>query len=171
MKKMNIVRRAKKGGFTLIELLVVIAIIGILSSVVLVSLNSARKKGTDTRVISDVQQTRTALESGYNGGVYQDIYSTTINGANLLAATTTNGSDAANMVSLAADAASQGGALKIYITTNGTTGSATVANATGYAIYGQLTSNTARYFCIDSTGETNASAIANASSTCPTAGN
>jgi general secretion pathway protein G len=53
--------RAQK-GFTLIELLVVIAIIGLLSSVVLASLNSARKKGRDARRLSDLKQLQTALE-------------------------------------------------------------------------------------------------------------
>lgn len=49
-------------GFTLIELLVVIAIIGLLSSVVLSSLNSAREKSRDARRLSDVKQVQTALE-------------------------------------------------------------------------------------------------------------
>ncbi len=53
-------------GFTLIELLVVIAIIGILSSVVLASLNGARKKGRDARRISDIKQLQTALELYYD---------------------------------------------------------------------------------------------------------
>jgi prepilin-type N-terminal cleavage/methylation domain-containing protein len=57
-------------GFTLIELLVVIAIIGILASVVLISLQSARKKGNDSRIISDVQQLRTQAESVYDGSNY-----------------------------------------------------------------------------------------------------
>ena len=61
-------------GFTLIELLVVIAIIGILSSVVLVSLNSARKKGNDTRVISDVNQLRTEFEADFSGGNYGNAF-------------------------------------------------------------------------------------------------
>jgi prepilin-type N-terminal cleavage/methylation domain-containing protein len=64
-------------GFTLIELLVVIAIIGILSSVVLASLNSARKKGRDARRISDIKQLQLALELFYdsNGSEYPDALS------------------------------------------------------------------------------------------------
>ncbi len=63
---------SSKRGFTLIELLVVIAIIGILSSVVLASLNSARKKGRDARRISDMKQMQLALELYYdaNGSTY-----------------------------------------------------------------------------------------------------
>ncbi len=55
-----------KKGFTLIELLVVIAIIGILSSVVLASLNSARKKGRDARRVADIKQIQLALELYYD---------------------------------------------------------------------------------------------------------
>ena len=56
----------KTRGFTLIELLVVIAIIGILSSIVLASLNSARQKGRDARRIADVKQIQLALELYYD---------------------------------------------------------------------------------------------------------
>ena len=57
----------KSKGFTLIELLVVIAIIGILATIVLVSLNSARQKARDTRRITDVRQVALALEMYYDG--------------------------------------------------------------------------------------------------------
>ena len=63
-------------GFTLIELLVVIAIIGILASIVLVSLQTARQKSRDARRIADIKNIQLALEEYYNDFlVYpRDIY-------------------------------------------------------------------------------------------------
>ncbi len=58
-------RRGEK-GFTLIELLVVIAIIGILATIVLVSLNTARQKARDVRRVSDMRQVALALEMYYD---------------------------------------------------------------------------------------------------------
>lgn len=56
----------KRGGFTLIELLVVITIIGLLASVVLVSVNNVRSKARDVRRLSDINQIVLAL------GIYHD---------------------------------------------------------------------------------------------------
>jgi len=56
----------RQDGFTLIELLVVIAIIGILSSVVLASLSSARNKGKDAAVKSQLASMRAQAEIYYS---------------------------------------------------------------------------------------------------------
>jgi len=60
-------------GFTLIELLVVIAIIGILASVVLASLNTARDKGTNAGIVSNINSTRAQAAIYYEdaGNVYE----------------------------------------------------------------------------------------------------
>lgn len=58
-------------GFTLIELLVLIAIIGLLSSIVLASLNTARMKARDAKRFADIKQIQMALELYYDKcGVY-----------------------------------------------------------------------------------------------------
>lgn len=70
----------KSKGFTLIELLVVIAIIGVLASVVLASLNNARRKSRDARRIADIKQIQLALELYFdaNNAYSDDIYSATV---------------------------------------------------------------------------------------------
>ncbi len=67
-------------GFTLIELLVVIAIIGILSTIAVIALQSARGKSRDAKRIADVKQIQTALEMYYSDQV---AYPTTSGDVNL----------------------------------------------------------------------------------------
>lgn len=70
-----------KPGFTLIELLVVIAIIGLLSTLSIVALNSARAKSRDARRISDIKQIQTALELSYNE---KNTYPSSLNHADMV---------------------------------------------------------------------------------------
>jgi prepilin-type N-terminal cleavage/methylation domain-containing protein len=66
VRNLHIFRNKRQTGFTLIELLVVIAIIGLLASVVLLSLNSAREKSRNAKRLADVRQIASALELYFN---------------------------------------------------------------------------------------------------------
>jgi prepilin-type N-terminal cleavage/methylation domain-containing protein len=135
MKKLN-------KGFTLIELLVVIAIIGILSSVVLASLNSARSKGNDTAVKSNLLNARTQAELFYDG-------TTGYEGVCAISGTNTVG----NQVKAAASA---NGATYTYSSpsndaANGTTAIAVCHDSTaGWAAIAPL--KTGGAFCVDYNG-------------------
>jgi len=75
-------------GFTLIELLVVIAIIGVLSSVIIASLNTARLKAADGSVRSEAEQLRNIMALEYSDtGSYAAIKNG--NGASWVPAATT----------------------------------------------------------------------------------
>ena len=124
-------------GFTLIELLVVIAIIGILASVVLASLNTARAKGNDAAIKSNLTGTRAAMEVFYDTG---NTYAAGCADANVLAQI--NAAKAAAGISNATLVNSVGASLTA--TCN--------AGATGYLIEVPLKTITTSFFCVDGTG-------------------
>jgi prepilin-type N-terminal cleavage/methylation domain-containing protein len=114
-------------GFTLIELLVVIAIIGVLSAITLSQLNTARNKGADAAVKSNLDNIRATAELLYDAA-------TGSNGYNAVC----SDSRVSNMQSAATSAGGNGG---------------TCANAVGYWVaWAGLKQDTTKAWCVDNTG-------------------
>lgn len=118
-------------GFTLIELLVVIAIIGILSSVVLASLNTARNKGADAAIKSNINNARAQAELYYDS-----------NGQSYALVCTGNAADGTKGIATMLTGANAAG---------GTASCGSVAGA--WAVWSPLKSDTTHWYCVDSLGK------------------
>ncbi len=109
-------------GFTLIELLVVIAIIGVLSSVVLASLNTARAKGSNSAVKSNLANIRAQAELVYDNdsGSYDNVCTNTQVVAAMAAAATAGGGTIGTATNDCNDAAGAWAAYSVLKATEGT---------------------------------------------------
>jgi type IV pilus assembly protein PilA len=133
-------------GFTLIELLVVIAIIGILSSVVLASLNTARGKGADAAIKANLSNARAQAELYYdsNSNKYHPSATSLTQDEGVCGS-------GANTIGAAVDAA-------------GSTATC-AANTTSWVAKAPL-STSGTYFCVDSTGAATTTTSGTATSMC-----
>ena len=146
-------------GFTLIELLVVIAIIGLLSSVVLAQLSSARNKGADAAVMQNMGGIRPQAELFYD--VNGKSYVGTVGGSTDVCSPTAQvgavkgiypGVLSAAQVTMASPTIVQNTAAQVGIVA--ATGAACHASATAWAASAPTkTGGTGKtYYCVDSGG-------------------
>ena len=133
-------------GFTLVELLVVVAIIGVLSSIVLVSLSTANSRGKDGAVQANLDSMRTQAQLYYNANGSYGSNASLVNDTGDCTTSTAGTVFADTRVRLqiaATNFANGGGSVTCNV----------AALGAAYAAYAQLPSfSTATYFCVDSNG-------------------
>jgi prepilin-type N-terminal cleavage/methylation domain-containing protein len=141
-------------GFTLIELLVVIAIIGILSSVVLASLNTARNKGNDAAIKSNLAEARAQAELFYdaNTNSYMGSAGTATDVCSSLATGGSTGGVKGIYTAILAAAQAYGlSSVNSTYATAGTTATAT-CHALATAWGSEVPLKAGGMYCVDSTG-------------------
>ena len=142
-----------KRGFTLIELLIVIAIIGILSSVVMASLSSARNRAADAAIKSTVDNMRAQAAMFYDVG---QSYGASVSDCTTTPNTLFTSENSNSLKSLIAGVTSRSAKVQCRTGTNSD-------GLEAYIVAAQLKTNTNMYYCVDANGS--ASLLGEASTT------
>ncbi|MFA6257293.1 MAG: type II secretion system protein [Candidatus Paceibacterota bacterium] len=145
---MKLLKNSKRNqGFTLIELLIVIAIIGILSTVVLAMLSSARNKGKDSSIQREMKSLQSQVAIAADDGNYNGLFDTNDQWS------------------------SPDPKIQALLTAIGELSTVHTAGSgeLGWAVQVQLTNDASQYFCVDTSGNgsTSTTALSPGDTACP----